>query len=171
MKILIVEDDPAAAKILARIFAPLCGASEPAVVYRMEEALALLADGQKYDLISLDLRLPGWEVDQTIAKIHDMRASNPEGLLVVVSGNMDATIEQRVLEAGAHGFIFKPMVAHRESFLDNLVALGKSIMRQPTKYQLNLALAEMLVAKVCEQSQRCALEKVTEAAASGNAGV
>lgn len=168
MKVLIVEDDESAAAILKRIFAPLTTDEEPVICYRMEEALALLGDGKKYDLISLDLRFPGWEVDRTIAKIQDMRASNPEGLLVVVSGNMDETIEQRVLEAGAHGFIFKPMVCHRETFWDNLVALGKSIMRQPTKYQVNLALAEMLVEKICAQSQRCA-EKVTDGADGGKA--
>lgn len=153
MRILVVEDEESVARIIAQQLAPLCAPGEvPEIALTMEAALAQLEAGQKYDLITLDLKMPGWDRQRTTAKINDMRATNPDGLLIVITGSSDPTVEQEVVAAGAHGFIFKPAVAFRDTFFDNLRALALALIRQPTKYQQNLRIAEALVRKLAGES-------------------
>lgn len=145
MTFLVVDDEKPVAEIFARYLQPL--SSEPVeIALSMEEAFEKLR-GKKYDVITLDLRMPGYEKAKTLSRIKEMRAMNEEGIVIVVTGLSESGLETACLEAGAHGFAFKPAVFHQEGFLHNLMALGKSLLRQPTKYQQNLALAERLIEK------------------------
>lgn len=146
-KILIVEDEAEIANILADILRPICD-EPPLIALTMEGALAYIGAGTKFDLITLDLRMPGWNAVETLAKIREIQEGNGDGLVIVVSGVTDPNIEAESMAAGAHGFIPKPAVAFRDTFLSNLRALALSLIRQPTKYQQNLKIAEMLVQKL-----------------------
>jgi DNA-binding response OmpR family regulator len=73
-----------------------------------EEGLAILTDPAGFDLVLLDLNLPGiqgWDVLQQIAGI----PGTPP--VVVFSTHSDIPIRQRAAEMGAIGFIAKPVAA------------------------------------------------------------
>lgn len=87
-----------------------------------EEGLAILTDAERFDLVLLDLNLPGiqgWDVLQEIAGVP---GTNP---IVVFSTDSDLPTRQRAGEMGAVGFIAKPvgareLIDHLETFLSQL---------------------------------------------------
>lgn len=168
MTILIVEDQLPLAQLICNLLGPLADET-PVIAGTLPEAMRILK-GKKFDMITLDLRLPGSSADQTLAKIVDMRKMNDPGLVIVVTGVSDPDIAEKALAAGAHGFIYKPAVSHRDTLFDNLRALALSLTRQPTKYQANLELAEKLIAKL-SPFQAVVDQKVTPPESGDTAGV
>lgn len=108
----------------------------------------LVCSGREIDLIALDLRFPDSTYAGTISMIHEFRDCNPDAILIVITGNADPSLEKKAIEAGAHGFMFKPAVSRPDTFLSTLAALAKSLIRNPTKYTRNLELAEKILAKI-----------------------
>jgi len=103
MKILLVDDHP----LLRGGMRFLLRGLDPDLV--MDEAgdcpqaLALVA-GQGYDLILLDLNLPGLSGLDALAAVREAAPGVP---LVVLSGESDPAIVRATIEAGAMGFIPK----------------------------------------------------------------
>ena len=100
-KILIVDDDRSIRDLLLELLSDThdCTAcSSPA------EALQMAAGGG-YSLVITDVEMPefnGVELCRTLRKI------SPATAVIVISGNPDANIRTRALEAGAANFISKP---------------------------------------------------------------
>lgn len=69
-----------------------------------DEVRAMCDGSQDYDLILLDLGMPGWT---SFAALGDIHASLPKALLVVVSGSERRSDLLAALENGAAGFIPK----------------------------------------------------------------
>jgi DNA-binding NarL/FixJ family response regulator len=87
--------------------------------------LRLLAEG-KSDLILLDLKMPGSEGVQGLAKVCALRADVP---VIVVSGIDDAAIETACLRTGASAFVSKGV--NNETLLATIHrALGEPIARR-----------------------------------------
>lgn len=103
------------------------------------------------DLVTLDLALPDSTTEQTLNRIQEIKAIRPNCLLVVVTGAMRPEQEEEAIAQGADGFMHKTMVCRdSKTFLGTLRDIGRSIMRQPLRYQKNLPLLEKLTQKICE---------------------
>ncbi len=70
-----------------------------------EEALALTRDEMPFDLVILDLRLPGMDGLQVLEKLH---SAKPEVIVVLITGY--ATLETAIeaLRQGAYDYLLKP---------------------------------------------------------------
>lgn len=98
-KILVVEDDPAIARVLSRLLARLGGS----VVHAADGSAGVDAfDRDTPDLVVLDLGLPvlsGWEV------LRHIRSTGPVPVVIVTS---DVHSHDRSLDEGANAFVSKP---------------------------------------------------------------
>ena len=104
--ILIVEDDPDAGQFIAALMQS--EGYETVLCKNGEEALATLTPEAEFDLVLLDLILPGisgWKVLEAIKSTGRLRYVP----VVVLSAIHDKTSALRALEVGAEDFITKPV--------------------------------------------------------------
>lgn len=73
----------------------------------IEEACSVAASNQPIDLAVIDLYMPGMENLHGLAKIRQACPSTP---IVILSGSSDPDDMQRVLDAGATGYVPKTMI-------------------------------------------------------------
>ena len=99
--ILIVEDDPDINKLLCKILEGAGYCCRPA--FSGSEAM-LLAERYHYDLVLLDLMLPGLSGEEFIAQVRE-KATMP---IVVLSAKVGTEDRVHVLKLGADDFIPKP---------------------------------------------------------------
>lgn len=104
-RVLVVDDEEAHRALLRALLIPL--GFEVVLASSAAQCLAALDDAP-VDLVLLDVNLPdrkGWEVCRTIRG----RAGPPIAVLMV-SGSVGDTNESQRLQAGAYGFVPKPVV-------------------------------------------------------------
>lgn len=141
MRILIVEDSPELAKLIARYVSGM--AREVIIAESMAEADAIIHRADPFDLVTLDLNLPDSRIEDTIAKIKDIKKTNPNGLLVVITGVVRPEDQARVKEGGADGYIYKvDIMGKPATFLNTLADIARSLIANPTRYTKNVALLE-----------------------------
>jgi CheY-like chemotaxis protein len=112
-RILLVEDNHDIQAFVSTV-ARMEGADLVAVT-SAEEGLALVQQGEVFDLLILDLNLPqmsGWELLEKVMGVE----TRPT--VVIFTASADPEISQRAINAGAAGVIVKP-VGVRE-FLEQL---------------------------------------------------
>lgn len=101
--ILLVDDDPSVRETIAAL---LGGVGWRTVgVGSGQEAIALYEAGCRYDLVLLDLLMPGLSGAETFRAL---RAIDPAARVVVVSGSRPADSLRRMMAEGALGFLAKP---------------------------------------------------------------
>lgn len=150
MRVLIVEDSEQVSNMLSEYFAKI--ADEVIVAYSMSEALVEIGKVEPFDIVTLDLGLPDSSVHNTISRVGEIKALNPECLLVVISGMVLSNRDMEALE-GADGFIEKMQsITAPNSFFVNLWDVFRSCVRTPVRYQKNLALLEELAKNVSMQT-------------------
>jgi len=106
LRILLIEDDPGDASLIAAYLRParFAGlAPQLVVAASLNEARDKLKEAVP-DLILLDLALPDSAGLATVTAVHDLL---PETPIVVLSGHRDAEFEAEVLEAGAQDYLVK----------------------------------------------------------------
>jgi PAS domain S-box-containing protein/putative nucleotidyltransferase with HDIG domain len=116
LRILLVEDSPDDAELLARA---LAAGGLPAELHRVASAAqmqAALAEAE-WDAILADHSLPGFSAEGALAILH---ASGRDLPFIIVSGTIDETRAVATLRAGAHDFVTKA----------NLARLGPAIERE-----------------------------------------
>jgi len=119
MRILVVEDEPRILAFLARGLE----AEGFAVDSVAEGAEALLrVETARYDLVVLDLLLP--RVDG-LTVLRELRRSQPELPVVILSARSDLATKLRGFELGANDYLAKPFA------LDELVARIHAQLRRP----------------------------------------
>ena len=117
-KILVVDDDPAIQAAIERI---LRSAGYEVTVSPYIATLLSSALGGRYDLITLDINMPGIDGSGVAASFHEKKIDTK---IVVVSGFVDA-VKDELLEAGIRHFVSKPFTA--EGLLDAIRdALGEN---------------------------------------------
>ncbi|MEX2605807.1 MAG: response regulator [Kiritimatiellia bacterium] len=101
--VLVVDDDPQICVLIKRLLNK--NMYEVSGVGSVAEAVTLLEQGNRYELMLTDLALPhqdGTEMMRLAAEI------DPEMVPVVISGNISNDSEQRLLQQGAFDIIKKP---------------------------------------------------------------
>lgn len=102
-RVLVVDDDPPiAALISAHLFAE---GYDVEMAFSGEAALEKAAE-RKPDIVLLDLRLPGIDGIETLARI---KATDPKILGVMVTGVYEAEECKRAFDAGASDYVTKPI--------------------------------------------------------------
>lgn len=130
MKVLLVDDHPLFREGLALLLAPILGQASIAMAADAEHALrALQAEGD-FDLVLMDLAMPGVPGLDCIRQIHEQW---PRITVVALSSADDRDTVLRAIDAGAMGFIPKsssPQVLRAALILtlDGSIYLPSSVM-------------------------------------------
>jgi CheY-like chemotaxis protein len=120
MKILIVDDEPHVADLLARSLAREGHA--PTVAHSGDEALRLIGKGASPDALFLDISMPGMNGLDVLAEVRRRRPSLP---VVVITGHATPEEVDEVRRLGAVDVIEKPApLAHYQSALQRLDTRG-----------------------------------------------
>ena len=149
MKILIADDHQLFIDGIRHILARLDPDVRVTEVNSAERAIETLESDPSFDLILVDLGLPGMDGTSIIQR---MRARGTCLPLVVISGEQDARVIQSVLEAGALGFIPKShnsqqMLAALEQVLDGEIYLPVDIEQQIRRLETRRNSTSELVTK------------------------
>ena len=142
-RILIVEDSPEMAKILERYLRPV--AREIIIADSMEHAFSVINAADPFDLVTLDLNLPDSRTEETRERIREIKRTNPDALVVVVTGVVRPEEQAKILEAGADGYVYKvDIMGQPTTFWQTLSDVFRSAVRTPTRYTKNVAIMERL---------------------------
>lgn len=104
MKILIGDDHLLFREGLCRLLTQLDADAEFFEAGTYDEVLALCRGDQDFDLILMDLQMPGWPGFVGIQQICDVQAGTP---VVIVSASESQSDVRAALDAGASGYIPK----------------------------------------------------------------
>jgi DNA-binding NarL/FixJ family response regulator len=112
MRILVVDDHPLMTDVLRLVLGTLDQSAETETAHDLDTAFALAARS-KFDLVMLDLGMPGYSGVEALGRF---REQLPELPVVVVSGASDPKVINAALDLGAMGFI--PKSAQRDVLLN-----------------------------------------------------
>jgi len=101
-KVLIVDDDTSIRKLLSKVIT--CNELVPVTVSSGEEAIKLVKDS-KFQLILLDIMLPGIDGFQVLKQIRYLGIKTP---VIIISGKTDDYDALYGLDLGADNYIYKP---------------------------------------------------------------
>ena len=128
MKILVVEDDFISRRLLCRY---LQAAGECDVAVNGNEAVGafkqMLMLGDHYDLVCLDIMMPGMDGQETLKRLRALEAEHQVGPTNRAKVIMTTALEDHdnVMAAFANacdGYVVKPI--EKRKFLETLVAIG-----------------------------------------------
>lgn len=134
MNILVVEDDFISRKLLCRYVDPY---GEANVAINGIEAVSAvrfaLESGAPYELICLDIMMPGMSGEETLQAIRELEKKhgidpNRRARVIMTTAVEDEATICRAFEASADGYIVKPI--EKKKFLATLEELG---MAAPVK--------------------------------------
>ena len=103
MKVLLVEDSDADARLVSDMLRETRAAVDLVHVWKLEEALNLLR-AESFDVVLLDLGLPDVMGLEALAPV---QASVPDTPIVVLSGHNDETIALQAVQRGAQDYLMK----------------------------------------------------------------
>lgn len=117
MNVLFIEDDRMNRRVV-RDMLDVAGA-QMAEAESAEEGLRLL-DAEEFDMLLVDLRMPGMDGITAIRQIRARPDAKAKVPIIVVTADTAVDLRKRCLEAGADEVIFKPVA------MDNLFdAMGR----------------------------------------------
>lgn len=106
MNILFIEDDPMNRRVVKDML-DVAGATMAEASWA-EEGLAMI-DEDTYDVVLVDLRMPGMDGFETIERIRargDAKAALP---IIVVTADTAVDLRERCISLGADDVLFKPV--------------------------------------------------------------
>ena len=128
MRILVVEDDYISRRLLCRYLEPYGTCEEAVNGHEAIDAIrrALAAD-QYYDLICLDIMMPGMDGQQALVLLREMETQNGrplgKGAKVVMTSAMEENqYILQALNASADGYVVKPI--EKRKFIATLKEVG-----------------------------------------------
>jgi CheY-like chemotaxis protein len=110
-RILLVEDIPMA-QILARVTLERMGNTYIDIAESGESALDQLAK-ENYDLILMDIGLPGMDGIETTKQIRTSDHAQKDITIVALTANEDASVKEDCFKAGMHDYIAKPLTLQK----------------------------------------------------------
>ncbi len=136
MRILVVEDDYISRRLLCRYLEPYGKCEEAVNGHEGVDAVRRAIDaGQQFDLICLDIMMPGMDGQQVLVLLRQMEAENGmplgKGAKVIMTSAMeDNQYIMQALNASADGYVVKPIEKRR--FIETLKETGL-LMEMPAK--------------------------------------
>ena len=128
MRILVVEDDYISRRLLCRYLEPYGTCEEAVNGHEAIDAVrrALAAD-QYYDLICLDIMMPGMDGQQALVLLREMEAENGRPLghgakVIMTSAMEENQYILQAMNASADGYVVKPI--EKRSFVETLKEAG-----------------------------------------------
>lgn len=119
-RVLIADDHPLYRDALRAIIPQACSAADLREASCQDEVLREVGSDASFDLIALDLKLPGAVGLSCLTAIRERAPFTP---VLIVSATDDPTTMSEVMKAGATGFV--PKSAHRQMLIDAIrVVLG-----------------------------------------------
>jgi signal transduction histidine kinase len=103
--ILIVDDDPALLQALPHTVSLRLPEAKVDTSSSAQRALELIR-AHDYDTIVTDIKMPGMDGLELLAKIHELR---PETLTLLITGHGDHDLAIQALRGGAYDYILKPI--------------------------------------------------------------
>jgi signal transduction histidine kinase/DNA-binding response OmpR family regulator len=108
IRLLLVEDNPGDARLLQETLADIQSAQfDLVVVSRLSEALTVLEQEARFDVMLLDLSLPDSHGLQTFLKVHERARSTP---IILLTGLDDAAFAAEAARRGAQDYLVKGQV-------------------------------------------------------------
>jgi signal transduction histidine kinase len=105
-RVLVVDDDP---KIRQTIFHVLNGEFDVTVVESGSRAVEIIRQEKEFDVVCLDLQMPGLSGIETLEKIKEMK---PKTEAFIVTAQSDFEAAKEAIRLGAYDFLNKPFVNH-----------------------------------------------------------
>lgn len=151
--VLIIEDRPEFGGVLARFFQEAgCKAT---VVASVDEALAFAGCKPDFKIITVDLNLgEGAGAEVTISRIGEVAKAHPDSLVVVISGVVTPADTERLLSAGAHGFMPKMELGTLHGFGGNFSTWLASLTKTPPRLTRNVEAVEGLAKHFAQWTQQ-----------------
>jgi signal transduction histidine kinase/CheY-like chemotaxis protein len=109
LRVLAADDNAVNRKVLAAILPNL--GMEVTVVEDGDQAVAAWRDGA-YDMVLLDLRMPVCDGFEATRRIRAEEADARRTPLILLSGDVSASVREQGREAGLDGFVAKPLDVH-----------------------------------------------------------
>lgn len=153
IRVLIIEDRAEFGGMLARFFQE--AGCEATVVGSVDEALAFAGTKPDFKIITVDLNLGedhGSEI--TISRIGDIAKAHPDSLVVVISGVVTHADTERLLSAGAHGFMPKMELGSLHGFGGSVSAWLASLTKTPPRLTRNVEAVEGLAKHFAQWTQQ-----------------
>ena len=136
MRILVVEDDYISRRLLCRYLEPYGTCEEAVNGHEAVDAVRRAIDaGEQFDLICLDIMMPGMDGQQALVILRQIEAENGmpigKGAKVIMTSAMeDNQYIMQALNASADGYVVKPIEKRR--FIETLKETGL-LMELPAK--------------------------------------
>jgi len=106
MNILFIEDDPMNRRVVKDML-DVAGATMAEASWA-EEGLAMI-DSDTFDVVLVDLRMPGVDGFETIRRIRARGDAKAELPIIVVTADTAVDLRERCLALGADDLLFKPV--------------------------------------------------------------
>jgi two-component system, OmpR family, response regulator QseB len=106
MNILFIEDDPMNRRVVKDML-DVAGATMAEASWA-EEGLARI-DAETFDVVLVDLRMPGTDGFETIRRIRARGDAKADLPIIVVTADTALDLRERCMEAGADDLLFKPV--------------------------------------------------------------
>src|SRR5260370_15586404 len=134
--ILIVDDDPALLQALPHTVSLRLPEAKVDTSNSAQRALELIR-AHDYDTVVSDIKMPGMDGLELLAKIHELR---PETLTLLITGHGDHDLAIGALRGGAYDYLLKPI--DRDYFVAalNRTLHTRRLRRQVVEQQLSLEL-------------------------------
>lgn len=131
IKVLIVEDDPAVAKMNSLYLEKIKGFTLHSIAVDCIEALQILRNN-KIDLVLVDIFLPGMNGLEMLAKI---RQEGPGADVIMITAARDMDSVKRALQLGAVDYLIKPVALERfavalKQYANRFIAMQDSVLNQ-----------------------------------------
>ncbi|MFG6465297.1 response regulator [Roseateles sp. BYS87W] len=120
LHVLVVDDDPLNLRIAARLLREL--GHQGALVNNGAKAVQLARE-QRFDLVLLDIHMPGLGGQDTLAALRSLPPGSARPKVLMVSGEADPATQAHFLAAGADGFLTKPLA--RDPLAQALASLSR----------------------------------------------
>ena len=135
MRILVVEDDYISRRLLCRYLEPFGTCEEAVNGHEGVDAVRRAIDaGEHFDLICLDIMMPGMDGQQALVILRQLEAENGRPLgygakVVMTSAMEDNQYIIQALNASADGYVTKPI--EKWSFIETLKETGLLMETEP----------------------------------------
>lgn len=103
-RFVVADDHPLFREAMKQTLHDFLAGCETQMAGSFDQAVALLESGEDFDLVLLDLKMPG---AQGLSGLVYLRAQFPNVPVAIVSANDDPAVMRRALSLGASGFIPK----------------------------------------------------------------